>query len=213
MATAPKASEAAKAKLNVAQRINAVQQRVDYIQKEDKAGMRFKIVSHDKVTALVRPHLVEQGVLYYPINMVTAIDGNRVEAVFDVRFENIDDRSDFIDVATFGFGIDPQDKGPGKAISYGVKYALLKCLGLETGDDPDNESIDHQSRLDQQAFDIENLVGTCMTMGELEALMADASTVQLMTKLVGSNKGKHAHLKGLMVRKAKELRDNEGQQA
>jgi hypothetical protein len=50
---------------------------------------------------------------------------------------NIDDRTDYIDVETFGYGVDPQDKGPGKAMSYGVKYALLKVLGLETGDDPD----------------------------------------------------------------------------
>ena len=68
--------------------------------------------------------------------------------MFNVRFENIDDRTDFIDVATFGYGVDPQDKGPGKAMSYGVKYALLKLLGLETGDDPDEEQgakADHKS--------------------------------------------------------------------
>jgi hypothetical protein len=59
--------------------------------------------------------------------------------VFTVRFENIDNRDDYIDVATFGYGVDGQDKGPGKAMSYGVKYALLKVLGLETGDDPEND--------------------------------------------------------------------------
>ena len=32
-------------------------------------------------------------------------------------------------------------------MSYAVKYALLKALGLETGDEPDAESIDH-SRVD-----------------------------------------------------------------
>jgi hypothetical protein len=37
------------------------------------------------------------------------------------------------------YGIDDSDKGPGKAISYAVKYALLKALGLETGDDPDED--------------------------------------------------------------------------
>jgi hypothetical protein len=69
--------------------------------------------------------------------MTVSQDGNRTVAVFTVRFENIDDRTDYIDVETFGYGVDPQDKGPGKAMSYGVKYALLKVLGLETGDDPD----------------------------------------------------------------------------
>ena len=124
---------------NIAQRINAVMGEVDYIQKEKKAGMQYTIVSHDKVTGLVRPFLHQYGVIYYPRDLSVNQNGNRTEAVFSVRFENIDDRADFIDVATFGYGVDTQDKGPGKAMSYGVKYALLKLLGLETGDDPDEE--------------------------------------------------------------------------
>ena len=124
---------------NIAQRINAVMGEVDYIQKEKRAGMQYTIVSHDKVTGLVRPILHAHGVVYYPRDLSVSQNGNRTEAVFSVRFENIDDRADFIDVATFGYGVDTQDKGPGKAMSYGVKYALLKLLGLETGDDPDEE--------------------------------------------------------------------------
>jgi hypothetical protein len=124
-------------KLNIAQRISAAMADVDYIQKEKKAGMQYTIVSHDAVTAKVRPILHKHGIVYYPKDMVVEQVGNRTQAMFNVRFENIEDRSDFIDVATFGYGVDGQDKGPGKAMSYGVKYALLKVLGLETGDDPD----------------------------------------------------------------------------
>jgi hypothetical protein len=110
---------------------------VDYVQKEKKQGMNYSIVSHDAVTAKVRPLLHKHGIVYYPAALTVGQNGNRTEAVFTVRFENIDDRTDYIDVETFGYGVDPQDKGPGKAMSYGVKYALLKVLGLETGDDPD----------------------------------------------------------------------------
>ena len=124
-------------KLNIAQRINAAMADVDYIQKDKKQGMNYSIVSHDAVTAKVRPILQKHGVVYYPRDMNVHQEGNRTQACFNVRFENIDDRADFIDVATFGYGVDPQDKGPGKAMSYGVKYALLKVMGLETGDDPD----------------------------------------------------------------------------
>ena len=127
---------------NIAQRLNAVMGEVDYIQKEKKEGMKYTIVSHDKVTGLVRPILHKHGVVYYPRDLKVGQDGNRTEAVFAVRFENIDDRSDFIDVSTVGYGVDSQDKGPGKALSYGVKYALLKVLGLETGDDPDEQQGD-----------------------------------------------------------------------
>jgi len=137
----------AETKLNIAQRISAAMNDVDYIQKEKKQGMKYTIVSHDAVTAKVRPILHKHGIVYYPRDMHVNQSGNRTEACFNVRFENIDDRTDFIDVATFGYGVDGQDKGPGKAMSYGVKYALLKVLGLETGDDPDavqDERADHE---------------------------------------------------------------------
>ena len=121
------------------QRINAVQQEVDYIQKEKKQGMRYSIVSHDAVTAKTRPLLVKHGVVYYPISITSEQIGNRTQMHMIVRFVSVDDAADFMDVHSVGYGIDDQDKGPGKAESYAVKYALLKALGLETGDDPDQD--------------------------------------------------------------------------
>src|SRR5690242_6775097 len=53
-------------KRNIAQRINAAMAEVDYIQKEKKSGMNYSIVSHDAVTAKVRPILQAHGVVYYP---------------------------------------------------------------------------------------------------------------------------------------------------
>ena len=128
-------------KPNLHQRLASVMAAVTYIQKERKAGMNYTIVSHDAVTAKVRPVLLENGVIYYPIRCDHSQNGNRAECAMTVRFANVDDPADFIDVQTFGYGVDPQDKGPGKAISYAVKYALLKALGLETGDDADHDNV------------------------------------------------------------------------
>lgn len=127
---------------NVHQRLAAAMAEVDYIQKERKQGMNYTIVSHDAVTAKVRPVLLKNGIVYYPVRCEHLHNGNRAECSLTVRFVNIDEPSDFFDVPTFGYGIDTQDKGPGKAMSYAVKYALLKALGLETGDDPDTESVE-----------------------------------------------------------------------
>lgn len=126
---------------NVHQRLAAAMGEVDYIQKERKQGMNYTIVSHDAVTAKVRPVLLKHGIVYYPVRCDHTHNGNRAECAMTVRFVNVDQPTDFFDVPTFGYGIDPQDKGPGKAMSYAVKYALLKALGLETGDDPDTESV------------------------------------------------------------------------
>lgn len=131
---------------NLWQRLADAQGRVDYVQKEKKQGMNYSIVSHDAVTAKVRPVLVECGIHYHPVALSFSQNGNRTEVALTVRFVNVDKPDEFIDVPSLGYGIDTQDKGPGKAISYAVKYALLKTLGLETGDDPDlDQNVKHES--------------------------------------------------------------------
>jgi len=124
---------------NIYQRLHAVMGEVDYVQKEKKQGMNYTIVSHDAVTAKVRPILHKHGIVYHPHSLDYVQDGNRTQVNLTMRFVNVDKPEDFVDVPCLGFGIDSQDKGPGKAVSYAVKYALLKALGLETGDDPDTE--------------------------------------------------------------------------
>ena len=59
----------------------------------------------------------------------------RVETIY--RFVNIENPEEYIDVTTYGDGIDSQDKAPGKAMTYSDKYALLKAYKMITGDDPD----------------------------------------------------------------------------
>ncbi len=130
--------------LNILQRMNAAQKVVTYVQKNKPNGMKYSIVSHDDVTAKVRAPLVELGVMYYPVNMVYEQVGNRTQVFLQLKFCNIDDLNDFILVDSLGYGIDAQDKGPGKAVSYAVKYGLLKAMGLQTGDDADLDSIDHE---------------------------------------------------------------------
>lgn len=129
---------------NIHQRIAAVMASVTYIQKEKKKEMNYSIVSHDAVTAKVRPALLDNGIVYYPVRCEHSHNGNRAECSMTVRFANIDEPADFIDVQSFGYGVDTQDKGPGKAMSYAVKYALLKTLGLETGDDADHDSLPYE---------------------------------------------------------------------
>lgn len=137
--------------LNIFQRMNLVQNSVDYVQKNKPSGMKYSIVSHDDVTAKTRPHLVRAGVLYYPINIKYTQAGNRTEVELDLVFQNIDDKEDKMSVSCLGFGCDPGDKGPGKAVSYAVKYGLLKGLGLETGDDADLEDVKHQNNSQNQS--------------------------------------------------------------
>jgi len=155
---------------NIHQRLAAVMGEVSYIQKERKQGMQYTIVSHDAVTAKVRPALLKAGIVYYPVRCEHSHNGNRAECSMTVRFANIDKPEDCIDVPSFGYGIDPQDKGPGKAMSYAVKYALLKALGLETGDDADHDSIQHTQEDPHDPVD--NAVSEAEKAGTLDDLKA-----------------------------------------
>jgi hypothetical protein len=159
--------------MNLHQRLAKAMEKVTYIQKDKKQGMRYSIVSHDVVTAKVRPALLEVGVVYYPIQVMHEQVGNRTQCSMSVRFVNIDEPEDCFDVETFGYGIDDQDKGPGKAMSYAVKYALLKTLGLETGDDPDmdqNVKFDDPNIIALQDFvDQINLAETVEGLDDLLA--------------------------------------------
>lgn len=131
--------------LNIYQRMANVMNDVSYVQKEDKkVNNQYTFVSHDAVTAKIRPALLKHGIM--PVVSVKAHvqDGNRTEATIVVRFVNVDQPEDAIEVESFGYGIDPQDKGPGKAVSYAFKYALLKVFCLETGDDPERDNIEYQ---------------------------------------------------------------------
>ena len=61
----------------------------------------------------------------------------RIETTY--RFVNIENPEEFIEITTYGDGIDTQDKAVGKAMTYADKYALLKAYKIITGDDPDQE--------------------------------------------------------------------------
>lgn len=65
----------------------------------------------------------------------------RIETIY--KFVNVDKTEESIEIKTYGDGIDTQDKAPGKAMTYGDKYALMKAYKIITGEDPDqNKSPD-----------------------------------------------------------------------
>jgi hypothetical protein len=53
----------------------------------------------------------------------------------------------FIDVESFGRGLDAGDKGFGKASTYARKYALLNAYKIATGEDPDANPSDKGSNI------------------------------------------------------------------
>ena len=114
----------------------------------------YKAVSERDILDAVKPIEEKHGVYSYPVSR-TVLESNllegentyngqtkktttfmtRIETVY--RFVNVDKPEEYIETITFAEGIDSQDKGSGKAMTYADKYALMKAYKISTGDDPD----------------------------------------------------------------------------
>ena len=132
--------------LNIHQRLNAIMGDVDYIKKNKSikiGGGGYSVVGHDSVTALIHPLLVRYGVTLIPSVKEVLQEGNRTSVKMEFSWINIDDPKDCIINFCAGYGIDQQDKGIGKAISYAQKNIILKTLHIETGErDIEEDDID-----------------------------------------------------------------------
>lgn len=125
---------------NVYQRVLGIMSELSYIQKGDKqVNNQYRFVGHDQVTAKIHPLSVKYRVLMIPTVDKHSQEGNRTTVDQIVHFINVDKPEDQFSINTFGYGVDPADKGPGKAMSYAFKLAALKTLMLETGEDPDQD--------------------------------------------------------------------------
>lgn len=144
--------------LNIYQRMAAITAELQTVAKnlnvETGKGKGYKAVSERDVIDAVKPLEAKHGVYSYPVSRrileSAALESEsewngkvtkkttffeRIETVY--RFVNTDDPTDFIETTTFAEGIDSQDKGSGKAMTYADKYALMKAYKISTGDDPD----------------------------------------------------------------------------
>lgn len=137
-------------KLNIYQRMECITAELDTVAKNlnvSGVGQTYKAVSEADVLRAVKPLEMKYGVYSYAIARTlidmpprTTKSGSvqyvcRVEETY--RFVNVDDSSQYIEIKSWGDGIDSQDKGVGKAMTYADKYALMKAYKIVTGDDPD----------------------------------------------------------------------------
>jgi len=133
---------------NIYQRVNAVMQEVAYVQKDVSVsgGGSYKAVSHDMVLAVLRKAMLAQGIVtrvqlqegtviqLRDLSQTPEIKMNLYQASYRVDFVNMDNPEDFLSTVFPAHACDTGDKGPGKATSMAVKYAMLKTFGLETGE-------------------------------------------------------------------------------
>ena len=143
--------------MNIYEKLSAITAELNVVAKNLKVGegkSSYKAVGEADVLAAVKPLENKYKIYSFPFSreiierdILTSkrlYDGKevenskffmRVETVY--RFVNTENPEEFVDITTYGDGIDPGDKAPGKAMTYGDKYALLKAYKIITGEDPD----------------------------------------------------------------------------
>lgn len=161
---------------NIYQRILAIMGEISYIQKGDKmVNGQYRYASHDQVTAAIHPLLVKHRVVVVPTIEEILQEGNRTVVKLTTVFVNVDSPKDCFHVKSAGFGIDSGDKGPGKAVSYAFKLAILKTFCLETGEDPDQDAKSVYKADKCPEFDLALPEG--VDKAKLKAFLAYSSTI------------------------------------
>lgn len=152
--------------MNIFQKMDAITAELQTVAKnltvQTNKNSSYKAVSERDIIDAVKPLEHQYGVYSYPVsrrvlesNLLeseSSYNGNvtkkttfmtRIETIY--RFVNIDKPDEFIETTTFAEGIDSQDKGSGKAMTYGDKYALMKAYKISTGDDPDQTASEDRN--------------------------------------------------------------------
>ena len=148
---------------NIYKRISAVAADVRSIEKDMSVGSGnygYKAVSDLNVTKKVKESEKNNGIISIPVHQelvhheIVKSQGPKGEKInysflikMIVKIVNIDDPNDFIEIESFGHGLDNGDKGFGKASTYARKYALLNAYKIATGEDPDAEKSETQTGL------------------------------------------------------------------
>lgn len=144
--------------LNLSQRMLGIMQDISKVASRPAGdGMQYSYVSHDDVAKALHPLFVKWGVIAIPAVLQSETtpvvyvtnrgeEKKTFQTVVNVRltFLNADEKAvqgrEEIPVLMPGVGMDPMDKGAGKAVSYALKYALIKAFHLEAGD-PDVDEV------------------------------------------------------------------------
>lgn len=143
-------------KMNIYQKIQAVSNDIKNIEKNmtvGKGAYAYKAVQDIDVTLEAKRAETKYGLVSIPVrqelvrsDIVKTMKDNGSEGVqyvdivkMTLRIVNLEDPTEFVEVESFGRGLDSGDKGFGKASTYARKYAILNAYKIATGEDPDAE--------------------------------------------------------------------------
>ncbi len=165
--------------MNIYEKLSKITSEISNVAKNLNVGIgssSYKAVGEADVLKPVKELEAKYGIYSYPSarrivdkGTVTNAKGNvslfmRIETEY--TFVNIEKPEEQITIVTYGDGVDSQDKAPGKAMTYGDKYALLKAYKIITGDDPDQKGSPTDN-----TFEFESIGNQTIGKDKLDTIM------------------------------------------
>lgn len=170
-------------KTKILEALAKLQREVEFIPKERKNNLNYEIVSYDGLLDEVRDKALANGLMLIPSkchqtncspyerqgksynNAPPASVHMKYDSyVFDFTVWHVSGES--LTVSVPAVGVDEQDKGPGKAITYAAKSAWLQLLMLKRGDDPDTQGGNRQYNNQQRPPQQQNSYGNNQNYGQ-----------------------------------------------
>lgn len=173
--------------MNLWEKVANISAEIGSLQKDDEVGTGksgYKAISIEKVVKAVGEKMNKYGVVIYPVSQsytrtdekVVGIDYKTKEKVdkvnrisdVDVTYEviNIHNPVEKITTVASGTGVDPQDKGVGKAQTYAYKNMLLKLFAIATGDDTDKIHSDEYTNMLYGTIDRNEMLDEVYAIGK-----------------------------------------------
>lgn len=184
--------------MNIYEKLSKVTEEITAVAKNLSVGYgksSYKAVGEADVLAAVKPAEIKYGVYSFPASreivdsaVLTSVDkdGNekrqlfmRVKTVY--RFVNMEKPDEYVDMVTYGDGVDPGDKAPGKAMTYADKYGLLKAYKI-IGDDPDQKASETLKSFEQKG---EEKITDIQGIALLQTLKAAGVQIPTLLKQYG----------------------------
>lgn len=115
---------------------------------------KYKAISEAQVLNAIKPLFKKHKLILFPIEVDVTEESTsyevsnkygteqrtRLMTSLKAKYKIVDiETGEFEILATVGNGVDPQDKGSGKAMTYALKALLQKTFMLFSGEDTDNE--------------------------------------------------------------------------
>jgi hypothetical protein len=139
--------------------IHEVMTKVSNVHKSSSQNLNYDFVSKDTVIAALRSHMIENGLVVYPVEIndvqqvqIQAANSKiayRATGTVVFRFQHAPS-GDYIDVPISSEAIDYSDKATNKLLGFAIKNVLLQTFMLESGEKDPEEQTGESSAVEPQ---------------------------------------------------------------